>query len=145
MKSWFLLSRAKSTLIASKTGRSPLPKFVCARSIRVSAPAQQVATAPQQAPPSPVVQAPPPATAPPVVETPRPPAVRTEPTPQRPTITFTGDHGLRLEIEREAYVSGVRQIDEPVPDGIGLYEIPSLGGRRRFVITTTGWDDTTRG
>lgn len=68
-----------------------------------------------------------------------------EPEPQRPTITFTGDHGLRLEIEQEAYLRGVRQINEPVPDGIGLYEIPSLGGRRRFVITTTGWDDTTRG
>lgn len=68
-----------------------------------------------------------------------------EPTPQRSLIAFAGDHGLRLEIEREAYLPGVRQIDEPVPDGIGLYEIPSLGGKRRFVVTTTGWDETTRG
>lgn len=68
-----------------------------------------------------------------------------EPTPQQPLIGFAGDHGLRLEIEREAYLPGVRPIDEPVPDGIGLYEIPSFGDKRRFVLATTGWDETTRG
>jgi hypothetical protein len=62
------------------------------------------------------------------------------PSPMRPRrLVFAGDYGLKLEIEPEAYARDIRSLEDTVADGIALFEIAPLGGKRRFVISTTRW------